>query len=125
MKFGIYLVKSGRIDPTTLVKAIEIQLARRPLLGKLALETGHISTRDVFEILGEQADKQVPFGTIAVEITVRFKAPTHFGDTITAKATVAEKIEEKRRVRMDCEFTNQNGQLVAVGSALVIPPPKM
>ena len=63
-------------------------------------------------------------GTIAVEITVRFKAPTYFGDTITAKATVAEKLPEKRWVRMDCEFVNQNGKVVATGSALVIPPAK-
>ena len=67
MKFGIYLVKRGLIDPDTLVKAIEIQLAQRPLLGTLAVETGKISMRNVFEILGEQADKQVPFGDIAVE----------------------------------------------------------
>ena len=62
-------------------------------------------------------------GTIALEVTARFKAPTYFGDTITATGTVAEKLEEKKRVRMDCRFTNQRGEEVAVGSALVIPPP--
>ena len=35
-------------------------------------------------------------GTEAVEISCRFKAPTFFGDTITAKAGVAEKLEKKR-----------------------------
>ncbi|GAB4304706.1 MAG: hypothetical protein Kow0090_20320 [Myxococcota bacterium] len=63
-------------------------------------------------------------GTIALEATVRYKAPTYFGDTITAKATVAEKLEEKRWVRLDCEWTNQKGTVVAKGSVLVIPPPK-
>ena len=63
-------------------------------------------------------------GTIAVEMSVRFKAPTYFGDTITARATVAEKLPEKKWVRMDCEWTNQDGKTVATGSALVIPPPK-
>ena len=62
-------------------------------------------------------------GTLAVEVTARFKAPTFFGDTITARATVAEKLPKRRRVRMDCEWTNQRGEVVAVGSALVIPPP--
>ena len=64
-------------------------------------------------------------GTVAIEVTARFRAPTHFGDTITAKATVVEKLEAKRRVRMDLLWTNQNGTVVAKGSAVVIPPPKM
>lgn len=64
-------------------------------------------------------------GTVALEMSVRFKAPTYFGDTITARATVAEKLPEKKRVRMDCVWTNQDGKVVAVGSATVIPPPKV
>jgi 3-hydroxybutyryl-CoA dehydratase len=62
-------------------------------------------------------------GTIVVEIRCRFKAPTYFGDTITAKATVAEKIPEKKRVRMALTWTNQRGETIADGEALVIPPP--
>jgi acyl dehydratase len=61
-------------------------------------------------------------GTIALEITSRFKAPTYFGDTITAVAEVTEKLEEKRWVRMHLTWTNQKQELVAEGSALVIPP---
>ncbi|MGD2125547.1 MAG: MaoC family dehydratase [Desulfobacteraceae bacterium] len=64
-------------------------------------------------------------GTVAVEISCRFKAPTFFGDTITAKATVSEKIEEKRWVRMALTWTNQRGETVAVGEAVVIPPSKI
>lgn len=64
-------------------------------------------------------------GTVALEVTARFKAPTYFGDTITAKATVTEKIEKRKWIRMDCEWTNQDGKIVATGSAMVIPPPKI
>jgi 3-hydroxybutyryl-CoA dehydratase len=64
-------------------------------------------------------------GTVALEMSVRFKAPTYFGDTVTARATVAEKLEERRWVRMSCEWTNQDGVVIATGSALVIPPPKL
>lgn len=64
-------------------------------------------------------------GTVLVEITTRFKAPTFFGDTITATATIAEKLEEKKRVRLDLTWTNQKGETVAVGRAEVIPPPKL
>lgn len=61
-------------------------------------------------------------GTVALEITVRFKAPTYFGDTITAVGEISEKLEKKRWVRMALRWTNQNDELVAEGSALVIPP---
>ncbi len=63
-------------------------------------------------------------GTIVVEVTTRFRAPTFFGDTITANVEVVEKIEAKRRVRMSLLWTNQRGETVATGEALVIPPPK-
>ena len=63
-------------------------------------------------------------GTIVVEVTTRFRAPTFFGDTITARAEVIDKIEAKRRVRMSLLWTNQRGETVATGEALVIPPPK-
>ncbi|MCD6298102.1 MAG: MaoC family dehydratase [Deltaproteobacteria bacterium] len=64
-------------------------------------------------------------GTVAVEISCRFKAPTFFGDTITAKAEVAEKLEKKRWVRMALTWTNQRGETIAEGEAVVIPPPQM
>ncbi len=68
---------------------------------------------------------QLPgLGTIALEVTARFRAPTYFGDTITATAEITEKIEAKRRIRMDLLWTNQRGETVATGEAIVIPPPK-
>jgi 3-hydroxybutyryl-CoA dehydratase len=63
-------------------------------------------------------------GTVAVEISCRFKAPTFFGDTITAKARVSEKMEKKRWVRMALTWTNQRGEKIAEGEAVVIPPPQ-
>lgn len=62
-------------------------------------------------------------GTILVEISCRFKAPTFFGDTITATARVSEKLTEKKWVRMKLTWTNQHGRLVAEGEAIVVPPP--
>lgn len=63
-------------------------------------------------------------GTLVVEIRCRFKAPTFLGDTITATAVVAEKIQEKRWVRMDLIWTNQRGETIATGEAIVVPPGK-
>jgi 3-hydroxybutyryl-CoA dehydratase len=63
-------------------------------------------------------------GTVLVEITCRFKAPTFFGDTITATAEVKEKIEDKRWVRMKLTWTNQKGEVIAEGETVVIAPAK-
>jgi acyl dehydratase len=66
---------------------------------------------------------QLPgLGTVALEITTRFKAPTYFGDTITAMGEVVEKLEKKRWVRLGLTWTNQKGETVCEGSALVMPP---
>lgn len=64
-------------------------------------------------------------GTIALEVTTRFKAPTYFGDTITATGEVIEKLPERRWIKMGLTFTNQHMEVVATGHALVLPPPSM
>ncbi|MBF0102029.1 MAG: OB-fold domain-containing protein [Desulfobacterales bacterium] len=61
-------------------------------------------------------------GTMAVEINTRFKAPTYFGDTVTATGEIIEKIEKKRWVKMALTWTNQKGELIGEGTAIVIPP---
>jgi 3-hydroxybutyryl-CoA dehydratase len=63
-------------------------------------------------------------GTVALEKKCRFVAPTYFGDTLTSTAEVIEKLDAKKWVRLKCTWTNQHGKQVAVGSALVMPPPE-
>jgi len=63
-------------------------------------------------------------GTIALERSVRFKAPVKIGDTITASATVSEKNPEKNIVVLKCEWKNQRGELVMEGTVKVMPPKK-
>ncbi len=61
-------------------------------------------------------------GTVIPELTVRFRKPTYFGDTITATGEVIEKIEKRKWVRMELRWTNQKEELVAEGECLAIPP---
>ena len=61
-------------------------------------------------------------GTIYAKQEVSFKAPVHFGDTITAKVEVEEIFEEKNRVKMRTTCTNQDGVIVVDGYAVVLPP---
>ncbi len=61
-------------------------------------------------------------GTIYVGQTLSFRAPVFFGDTLTAKAEVIEKLEERKWVKLKTTITNQDGKLVIDGEATVIPP---
>jgi 3-hydroxybutyryl-CoA dehydratase len=61
-------------------------------------------------------------GSVYMQQTLTFLAPVHIGDTITAKATVIEKMEEKKRVRLKTICTNQDGVATLEGEALVSPP---
>ena len=61
-------------------------------------------------------------GSVYMQQTLTFLAPVHIGDTITATATVIEKMEEKKRVRLKTICTNQDGVKTLEGEALVSPP---
>ncbi len=50
---------------------------------------------------------------------MRFRRPVRIGDTITVRVEVIEKIDDTQRVRIDTTCTNQDGQEVVVGDALV------
>jgi len=80
------------------------------------LTAGIISTTLGHEIPG--------MGTIFVELHIQFRKPVFLNDTITATATVTEIIAAKR-VRLMVACVNQNGEDVALGNAIVIPPPGM
>ena len=62
---------------------------------------------------------QGPGVCAAVErgLSFRFLRPVYFGDTITAKATVTEVIEDRHIVNLDLSCTNQKGEEVVTGTA--------
>lgn len=61
-------------------------------------------------------------GSIYVGQTLSFRAPVFFGDTLTAKAEIIEKLEHRQWVKLKTTVTNQDGKLVIDGEATVIPP---
>lgn len=63
-------------------------------------------------------------GTIYLSQELSFKRPVKFGDTIEAKVEVIERIEEKNRLILRTTCTNQDGELVIDGKAVVMPPKK-
>lgn len=58
---------------------------------------------------------QSTFGNVYSGQTLKFLKPVYVGDTITAVATVIEKMEEKHRVKIKTECFNQDGELVITG----------
>ena len=73
-------------------------------------------------IAGVLGMKLPGMGTVIVEMKCSFRSPVYIGDTITATARVKEKMEEKRWVIMELNWTNQRQEEVIVGEAVVIPP---
>ena len=61
-------------------------------------------------------------GTIYLGQELKFTTPVRVGDTLTVLATVSEKDDEKKRVKMDCLVTNQKGEVVLKGEAKLLPP---
>jgi len=61
-------------------------------------------------------------GTIYVRQELDFLAPAHIGDTVTARAEATEIIAEKNRTWLKTTCTNQSGDLLVDGRALVSPP---
>lgn len=61
-------------------------------------------------------------GTIYLDQSLSFRRPVGLGDTVTVRLTVREKIPDKQRVVLDCACTNQAGETVIKGEALVVAP---
>ena len=96
---------------------IDEEYARRSRFGK-RIAHGILMAGIISTVLGSE----IPgIGTIFVELHIRFLKPVFFGDTITANAIVSQ-IMNPKRVRLVVYCVNQNGEDVALGNAVVIPP---
>ena len=61
-------------------------------------------------------------GTIYLGQSLKFRKPVLLGDTVTVTLTVSEKNDKRRFVTLDCSVTNQAGDVVVSGEALVMAP---
>lgn len=60
-------------------------------------------------------------GAVFVGLNMRFRRPVYIGDTVTARATVAEKIDRGNRVVLKIECI-VDGKRVITGEAEVVAP---
>jgi len=97
---------------------IDEEYARRSAFGR-RIAHGILTAGIISTVLGSE----IPgVGTVFVELHIRFLKPVFMGDTVTATGHVMEIINPKR-VRMFVACVNQDGADVAIGNAIVIPPP--
>ncbi|MDO5441443.1 MAG: MaoC family dehydratase [Bacillota bacterium] len=94
--------------------------AKKSMFGQ-RIAHGMLSAGFISAVLGTQLPGP---GTIYMGQELKFTKPVHFGDTITATATVVEKNEEKNRLKLETVCTNQDGEVVITGFATVMPPRK-
>lgn len=66
---------------------------------------------------------QLPgLGTIYLSQTLKFLKPVHIGDTITASVKVTAKDDKHKHVTLETLCTNDEGEHVLEGVAVVLPP---
>jgi len=63
-------------------------------------------------------------GSIYIRQELKFLAPAHIGDTITARVEVTQMQSEKNRITLRTICTNQENTLVMDGEAMISPPKK-
>jgi acyl dehydratase len=58
------------------------------------------------------------FGNVYANQSIKFLKPVYIGDTITATATIVEKLEAKHMVKLETKCENQKGELIMVGEGM-------
>lgn len=110
----MYAGISGDFNPAH-INAVE---AEKGIFGE-RIAHGMLTASFISTVLGTRLPGP---GTIYLSQELSFKRPVKFGDTIEAKVEVIEKIEEKNRLIVRTTCTNQHGELVIDGKAMVMPP---
>ena len=102
---------SGDLNP---IHLDPVEAARSPFGERIA--HGVLVASFISALLGN--DLPGP-GTIYMGQTLKFLAPVHIGDVITASVEVIAVREDKRIVTLRTECTNQDGAVVLTGEAIV------
>jgi 3-hydroxybutyryl-CoA dehydratase len=97
---------------------LEEEYARKTIFGKRVAQ-GMLQAGLLSGVLGCRFPG---IGTIYLSQTLKFLKPVFIGDEITLHLDVLEVIKDKKRVRLETTFTNQNGATIIKGEAVVMPP---
>ena len=98
---------------------INEEVAKKGIFGK-RIAHGMLTAGLVSTVLGMKLPGE---GTIYMGQELKFTKPVYFGDTITATVEACEKVKDKF-LKLKTTCTNQNGEVVLDGEAMVLPPKK-
>ena len=98
---------------------IDEEAAKKGIFGK-RIAHGMLTAGLVSTVLGMKLPGE---GTIYMGQELKFTKPVYFGDTITATVEACEKVKDKF-LKLNTTCTNQNGEVVLDGEAMVLPPKK-
>ena len=98
---------------------IDEEAAKKGIFGK-RIAHGMLTAGLVSTVLGMKLRGE---GTIYMGQELKFTKPVYFGDTITATVEACEKVKDKF-LKLKTTCTNQNGEVVLDGEAMVLPPKK-
>jgi phosphotransacetylase/acyl dehydratase len=110
----LFAIMSGDVNPAH----VDEEFAKSDMFHRI-IAHGMWGGALISTVLGTQLPGP---GAIYLGQSLKFRRPVCLGDTITVTVKVAEKIEEKNRISLDCQATNQKGELVISGTADVIAP---
>src|SRR5271167_3893421 len=110
----LFAIMSGDVNPAH----VDEEFAKSDMFHKI-IAHGMWGGALISTVLGTQLPGP---GAIYLGQSLRFRRPVCLGDTVTVTVKVAEKIEEKNRVVLDCQASNQKGEVVISGTAEVIAP---
>ena len=109
-----YAAITGDENPVHLDEEVA---ARSRFGGRIA--HGMLSAGFISAVIGMQLPGP---GSIYLGQSLRFKRPVRLGDTVTTRVEVKEVVQGKRRVTLETTCTNQQGETVIEGEALVMVP---
>ena len=107
---------SGDVNPAH----IDEEYAQKTIFKK-RIAHGLISVGLISAVLGNKLPGP---GTIWISQSIKFLAPVHFNDTITATVEIIEKIEEKKWIKFKSWCKNQDGKVVLEGDGVASPKRK-
>jgi phosphotransacetylase/acyl dehydratase len=110
----LFAIMSGDVNPAHVDEAF----AQSDMFHKI-IAHGMWGGALISTVLGTQLPGP---GAIYLAQSLRFHHPVGLGDTITVTVKVTAKEEERHRVTLDCQATNQRGEVVISGVAEVIAP---
>jgi 3-hydroxybutyryl-CoA dehydratase len=102
---------SGDFNPVHVDAEFASQSMFKQQIAHGMLSAGYISA-----LLGNELPGP---NTLYLGQTLNFKNPVMIGDTVTATVTVTEKRDDKRILKLDTTVTNQRGDIVIDGGAVL------